>query len=245
MAKRSILFFGITAPLFLLLSCGSDCRQVEVEKAEWVTLYKDYIAKDTLASYSIVRDYINFDESYSLQIRNLSDSYNQLSRDIDLLYNNISKNSTYNDFISLLLSLRKSQKTPSGKNAVYRIVEIRNNSDFPTSFAVRDENNFNNCEADYQVIKPHNTATFRLSWSVNWNVNNSSGFQSGIVILQKTQNLTLKHRTDELILSTDTVNTCEQSVEALKKQYQAVKDLYYLKTDSTKWRIIQDNDHIY
>jgi LysM repeat protein len=224
---RILKYVFLFSLLFLLLSCGSDCQQVEVEKAEWVTRYEDYIAKDTLASYSIVRDYIDFDESYSSQIRNLSNSYNQLSKDIDLLYNNIAKNSTYNDFINLLSPLRKSQKKPSGKNSVYRVVDIRNNSNFPASFAIRDENNFNNSEADYQVIKPHNTATFHLSWSVNWNVNNSSGFQSGIVILQKKQNPMLIHRIDELILSTDTVNTCEQSVEALKKQYQSIKDLYY------------------
>ena len=244
MTKWNIL--GVTASFFLFLSCTNECTQVKVEKAEWVTRYENY-SVDTLASYSVTRDYFNFEESFSSQIRTLSDSYNQLGKNINLLYSNIDKNSTYNDFRNKLYSLRTSSKYLSGRNYVNRTIVIRNNSDFSANFAIKDENSRNSITTDYQLIQPHSMEAFQLSYSLYWNRDSNSDFNSEIIVLQKKTNVSLIRRIDELHLSSIEVNTCEQSVEALEKQYQAVQDLYNEKVDTADKKIVREknNIHIY
>jgi hypothetical protein len=169
----------------------------------------------------------------------LNNSYNDLIRQIrDLSYRtrNIS-----NDDVSLK-DIRDSYRRInfSGYNSVNRYIEIRNNSDFSASFAVGDNAGFYQYGTnEYQTIPPNESVTFLLSKSIYWKSSHDFNFNDNITILQEKQKISLIRRIDELYLSTDTINTCEHSVEALEMKYQVIKDLYNEKVDTQNRKIIK------
>lgn len=201
--KRSSLgtFFGgnffLVLLFFLFSSCSDECRQVEIEKAEWVTRDSIY-SVDTLATYSVVRDYIRFDDR---------PAYDPIG---------------------------------VGANPITRVIEIKNHSDFPGSFAIGSNDNFSYTGAnEYRVIPPHRTAVFYLSSSIYRGRRDRFYFESEISILQSKQKRTFICHIDELVLSKITVNSCEQSIQALKREYKTVKELYYKKADARGNKVIQ------
>ena len=218
-------FFGAFISLpFLFLSCSDDCQQVEIEKTEWITHYEKY-SVDTLANYSIVRDYIYFDESYSSKI-------NELYKDIKLVENASS------DIKSHLRTI--SQNKLSGRNYIAREIQIKNESDFPASLAIKDDAFFyKEGTNNYQVIGAHSTATFHLSGSIYWDRQTSSDFRSEIGILRKKHRISLTRRIDSLVISKVRVNSCEQNIPTLKREYNTIKELYYSKVDANGKPVVQ------
>jgi hypothetical protein len=196
---RIILLFQ----LFLLLSCGSDCQQVEVEKAEWITRYEDYTV-DTLVSYTVI------------DATKLYEYSNTDSKDEHFHYVTV-KN--MNKYYSNMFAIK-----------------------FELYYGISNSNKWmhtNEHTTEYVEIQPNSEHWFEYKW---YGVKGSddSNFYVCVTVLQQPKTILLTRRIDELILSTDTINTCERSVEALKMKYQAVKDLYYLKTDSTQRKVKTD-----
>lgn len=79
MYKSAIVFFSVTSMVFLLTSCDGDCKDEQIEKAEWITTYITK-RKDTLVAYSVTenkREYIKlYDEvKHSLTIQNNNTLY--------------------------------------------------------------------------------------------------------------------------------------------------------------------------
>jgi hypothetical protein len=68
----------------MLLSCGADCQNVEIEKVEWITRFENYFV-DTLVNYSIVENKVNVEKSVisgsrdkiiqTITVRNTNRSY--------------------------------------------------------------------------------------------------------------------------------------------------------------------------
>jgi len=83
---------------------------------------------------------------------------------------------------------------------------------------------------DYVEISPNSEYTFSYGWYGAIGIYDSD-FSVNTEILQSPQRITLTRRIDELQLSKITVNTCEQDVEALEKQYHTIKDLYNEKVN--------------
>jgi hypothetical protein len=216
---KAIINILFTISIFLFLSCVGECLQEPVTKTEWVTRFEDYKV-DTLANYSIVRDNIYFEESYSSEI-------DELFRNIKLIENG---SSDINSHLRIL-----SQKKLSGKNLIVREIEIKNNSDFPANFAIGDNSNFfREGTNDYRTIQPHSTSTFQLSKLIFWNSYNNSNFKNEIIILQEKRRITQKRQIDELLLSRIKINTCETSQEKEQAKYDAIKEQYIQKVDKEK-----------
>ena len=89
-----------------------------------------------------------------------------------------------------------------------------------------------NCFVRYRTIQPRSTTTFYLSNSIYWSWKDNGDFKSEISILQKKQKQKFTRRTDELHLSFETIDPSKQSVQALKREYRTIKDLYYQKIDA-------------
>ncbi|NDV83911.1 hypothetical protein [Bacteroides sp. 51] len=221
---KSAIKLIFVSPLFLLISCAGDCKQVEIEKAEWITRFEDYyITKDTMDNTTVFVDTL---VSYSVVEHKLKREYK-----------------------------KDSKGKINGQEVVHFITIKNNNREYTNSFAARisgkEYNEKNEKWSDikpttrYIDIPPESSHTFILRLK-NWWRNESSGYDEGnvsVYILQKPTNVSktvqvpkkvrrnLIRRIDELHLSTISINTCEQSAEALGKQYQAVKDLYYSKVD--------------
>ncbi|GHT69163.1 hypothetical protein AGMMS50239_35480 [Bacteroidia bacterium] len=126
------------------------------------------------------------------------------------------------------------------KDEHFHYVAVKNtNQQYSNLFAVKFEyyysiNNSNKWKyanqhiTEYVEIQPNSYYDFEYKW---YGVKGSdySDFYVKTTVLQQPKKNSLTRRIDELHLSTITINTCEQSVEALQKQYQAVKELYYAK----------------
>ena len=177
----------LLSPFFLFLpACGSDCEQVEIEKAEWKTRYEEY-SVDTLVHYS-VKDSIKMAEYPTIQ-----DKF------------------------------------------IHRVTIMNNDKSYSNMFAVEfrcqyydDDKGKWTETTQYIEIPPESTYTFEYEWR-GARGTYYSDFSVTTTVLQRPQRIQLKRRIDELHLSTITVNTCRQSVEALQNEYRAVKDLYYAK----------------
>lgn len=183
---RRLLEFIILYSLSLsFISCAGDCKEVKIEKVEWITWYEGY-SKDTLVSYSIVENTTTLMEQ-----------------------NNATKD-----------------------NITHTITIHNNNSSYSNNFSVRIDYEFgfktiesSSTELDYVEISPNTDETFTYSWRGSQG-GKDSDFKSFITILQIPERVNLKRRIDELKTETITVNTCQQSVEALQEKYNAIKKLY-------------------
>jgi hypothetical protein len=238
-----------TIPFFLFLfSCASDCNQEQIEQAEWVMRYENY-SIDTLASYSIVQNYISSQikgVTNSSKYKSNNNTYDYEKSILTNLQNKILEkylsndtkiySSTYKDYTNDIKNVLNGLKNVS--NNITRIIEIRNNSDFTANFAIRDNNDFFN-QTEYRSVQPHGTTIFRLSRSIYWNNNSNSDFTSDLIVLQNKQKIKQTRRIDELHLSTITVNTCEKSAEAEQAKYDAIKEQYLQKVDKGKQIIIK------
>ncbi len=79
MSKSIFISILLLITACFITSCEGDCKDEQIEKAEWITTYTDKI-KDTLAAYSITeskREYIKlYDEvRHSVTIRNNNTLY--------------------------------------------------------------------------------------------------------------------------------------------------------------------------
>jgi hypothetical protein len=92
-----LIFFS---PLFLLLSCGADCKDVEIEKVEWVTRYEDY-SVDTLANYTIEENKVALVEY---------DTYDKIALTV-----NIRNTSSFSNKFAIAINYKNWQKTADVK----------------------------------------------------------------------------------------------------------------------------------
>jgi len=205
----------------LLLSCTPDCKQEKIKKSEWITRYED---ADTLASYSIVQDYIHFDENISSPIQSLVNSHNNLYKRIYNLYYK-SRNSINDENELRYICNNFSSKSFSGQNKITRIIKIQNNSDFSASFAIKDINKFF-AQTEYRAVPPHGITEFRLSKSIIVGNNGSFDFTSDLIVIQKRQTIKQIRRIDEIITKDTIVNNCDCDIDALQAEYKAMRKVF-------------------
>ena len=86
---------------------------------------------------------------------------------------------------------------------------------------------------EYVEIKPNSEHCFAYKWNGVKGID-CSDFQVDVTILQKSQNINLTRRIDELNISKIKINTCEKSAEAEQAKYDAIKAQYLQKVDKEK-----------
>lgn len=180
--NRIITFLFASFILIVLLnSCDSNCKDILIEKKEWVISSKE-VFKDTLVSYSITENKREYLESYkeikhTVTIRNENNLYtNQFSLKINYGYFN-----TYDESR-----------------------EIKTDT------------------LDFVEIKPNSSYTFTYYSQGGYYPN----FDNYYSILQHDTSISFQERQDELITTSENVNTCAVNVEALKERYKTVEELY-------------------
>jgi hypothetical protein len=96
MKQRDVNLCLFAALVLFFSSCGADCKQIEVEKVEWVTHYENY-AVDTLVCY-FMQDFVKFTEwsnnnnrdkhSHNVTIINTNKRYaNRFAIEFQIQYN--------------------------------------------------------------------------------------------------------------------------------------------------------------
>lgn len=230
-----IVKIALFIPLFLFFSCAGDCRLQEVEKAEWITRYEDYyLWIDTIKQEIVFLDTL---VAYSTVGHKQSVEYK-----------------------------RNSKGERVGQELTHHITIKNESNDYSNFFAVRlIGKKYNETATDWQdlvtttnyvTINPQQQHTFAIKHS-SWWLNEDSGYHEGnisinimqrpsseSVIVRSPVRIRKKHtrRIDELHLSKIEVNTCEESIEALEKKYQTIKDLYNEKIEPSKQKIIINDE---
>ena len=187
--KNAFFGFLLFSPAVLFISCAGDCKNVRIEKAEWITRYENYTV-DTLVRYSVEKNNIRL-----LEYRD-SDNGDKVTHTITIHNHNAS----FSNYFSLKIDSKISYSNLDSTSVMLDYIEIQPNTSETLT---------------YQLNGPSGKKDF--------------DYDNFITILQLPQQVKVKRQIDELKTETITVNTCQQSVEALQERYKTIKKLYHEK----------------
>lgn len=187
--KNIFLGFLLFSPAFLLISCAGDCKDVRIEKVEWITRFENHTV-DTLVRYSVEENNMRLMEYKDL------DNSDKITRSITIRNNNAS----FSNYFALKIDSKISYTNLDSSSVILDFIEIQPNAS--------------------------ETFTYQLKGSAG---EKDIEYDNFITILQLPQKVKVKKQIDELKTESITVNTCQQSVEALQERYKTIKKLYHEK----------------
>ena len=218
--KNFVIFICVTALVPLLLSsCNPDCKEIEIQKVEWVTRYEDYVEyKDTIEE---VKEPVDTLVSYSItehrtKVENKKNSSGEVVGSTHVHYITIKNNnkSYSNRFAVKLTGKEYEESTGRWKDL--------------------------NKTTGYVSVAPQGTYTFTISHPSWWR-NDASGYNENNVSIRILQepigiyrtNMFCKRvkrkklrRIDRLVISDTIVNDCEGDIEALTEKYNTIKEIF-------------------
>jgi len=187
--------------VLLFISCDGECSTEEIEKVEWVTSYVK-VHKDTLVSYSMVEDKIDYQGSWA-EISSGSDKLQAFNG--------------RNKFANHLITIKNNNSLYSGYFAIKLIYGY-----WDKTFYMKTETN------DYVKIDPKSTYSFKFHVYADhpYTINRD------VIILQTPTKISYMKRIDELSVEKIKVNSCKDNIPALKEKYKTIKKLYQQKIDT-------------
>lgn len=211
----------MTAALILisLSSCNPDCKEVTIQKIEWMTRYEDYfIEKDSIVE---VGEYIDTLVSYKV-----------VEHRTKVEYRKDSSGETKGRTMVHYISIKNNNKSYSNRFAI----KLSGKEYLESSSKWRDLY----LTTNYVTIGPQDTYTFTVKHPSLWR-NENNGYNEDnvtISILQKASNVFKMtkqtrriqkkkvKRIDNLVFSDTIVNDCECDIEALAEKYKTIKETF-------------------